>query len=177
MNEAAQKYVSRILGYAQGQKPLEVQAATASTLSRLIKGVSASKLRRRPAPEQWSVAEILAHLADSEVVSSWRMRAILGASGTPIEAYDQNAWAAAGHYETRDPRQCIEQFRVMRNANLSLFNSLTPEQWSHYGMHAERGKETIEHLVKLIAGHDLNHIQQIERILASLKGKPVRIAA
>jgi len=65
----------------------------------------------------------------------------------------------------------------MRKANLSLFNSLTPEQWSHYGMHAERGKETIEHLVSLIAGHDLNHLQQIERILASLKKKPVRIAA
>jgi len=63
-----------------------VQADTASTLSRLIKGVSASKLRRRPAPEQWSVVEILAHLADSEVVSSWRLRAILGAPGIPIEA-------------------------------------------------------------------------------------------
>jgi DinB superfamily len=177
VNEAVQKYVDRILGYTQGQKPLKVQAATASTLARLVKGVSASKLRKRPAPEQWSVIEILAHLADSEVVCGWRLRAIVGAPGTPIEAYDQNAWAAAGHYATRDPNQCIEQFRAMRKANLSLLNSLTPEQWSHCGMHAERGKETVEQIVSLIAGHDLNHVQQIERILASPKRRPVRIAA
>jgi hypothetical protein len=65
----------------------------------------------------------------------------------------------------------------MRKANLSLLNSLTPEQWSHYGVHSERGKETIEHIVSLMAGHDLNHLQQIERILASPKRKPARIAA
>jgi hypothetical protein len=171
VNETVQKYVDRILGYTQGQKPLKVQAATASTLARLVKGVSTSKLRKRPTPEQWSVIEILAHLADSEVVCGWRLRAIIGAPGTPIEAYDQNTWNVAGHYATRDPRQCIEQFRAMRKANLSLLNSLTPEQWSHHGVHAERGKETVEHIVSLIAGHDLNHVQQIERILAPPKRK------
>jgi hypothetical protein len=177
VDEAVQKYVDRILGYPQGQEPLKVQATTASTLARLIKGVSISKLRKRPAPEQWSVIEILAHLADSEVVYGWRLRAVLGAPGTPIEAYDQNAWNVAGHYATRDPSECIEQFRAMRKANLSLLNSLAPEQWSHYGMHAERGKETVEHIVRLIAGHDLNHIQQIERILGSARRKSVLIAA
>jgi hypothetical protein len=169
VNETVQNYVDRILGYTQGQKPLKVQAATASRLARLVRGVSTSKLRKRPAPEQWSVIEILAHLADSEVVCGWRLRAILGAPGTPIGAYDQNAWNAAGHYATRDPRECIELFRAMRKANLSLLKSLTPEQWSQHGMHAERGKETVEHIVGLIAGHDLNHVQQIEHILTSPK--------
>jgi hypothetical protein len=172
MNETVQNYVDRILGYTQGQEPLKVQAATASALARLVKGVSAAKLRKRSAPEQWSVVEILAHLADSEIVCGWRLRAILGAPGKPIEAYDQNAWAAAGHYATRDPRECIEQFRAIRKANLSLLNSLTPEQWSHHGLHAERGKETVERIVSLIAGHDLNHLQQIKRLLASPKSKP-----
>jgi hypothetical protein len=171
MNETVQKYVDRILGYTQGQQPLKVQAATASTLARLIKGVSVPKLRKRPTPDQWSVIEILSHLADSEVVAGWRLRAILGAPGATIAAYDQNAWAIAGHYDTRDPRQCIDQFRAMRKANLSLLNSLTPEQWNHYGVHSERGKETVKHIVALIAGHDLNHVQQIERILASPKHK------
>ena len=96
MNESTQKYIDRILGYIQGRKPLEVQAATASTLAQLIKGVPASTLQKRPAPEQWSVVEILAHLADSEVVCGWRLRAILGAPGSPIAAYDQNTWAVAG---------------------------------------------------------------------------------
>lgn len=182
MNEQAQKYVDRILGYIHGKKPLAVQASTATKLARLITDVPTSKLRKRPTPEQWSVVELLAHLADAEVVTGWRLRAILGEPGTPIAAFDQSAWATAGHYATRDPRQCIEQFRAMRKANLSLLNSLTPEQWSLYGMHSERGKETIEHVVSLIAGHDLNHLQQIERILAlpkkaSPKKKPLRLAA
>ena len=177
MNEAVQKYVDRILGYTKGQKPLKVQAATASTLARLVKDVPASKLRKRPTPEQWSVTEILAHLADSEVVCGWRLRAILGAPGTAIEAYDQDAWNLAGHYSTRNASECIDQFRAMRKANLLLLNSLTPEQWGLYGMHSERGKETVEHIVSLIAGHDLNHVQQIERILAAPKKKPARLAA
>lgn len=177
MKETAPKYVERLLGYTQGQKPLKVQATTANTLTRLIKGVSPTRLRKRPTPEQWSVAEILAHFADAEVAISWRLRAILGAPGTAISAFDQDAWAAAGHYSTRDPHQCIEHFRANRKANLSLLNSLTPEQWGYYGMHSERGKETIEHIVALIAGHDLNHLRQIESILASPKKKPVRMAA
>ena len=78
---------------------------------------------------------------------------------------------------TRDPRECIEQFRAMRKANLSLLNSLTPEQWSHYGLHAERGKETVERIVSLIAGHDLNHLQQIKRLLTPPKSKPGRSQA
>ena len=76
MNETVQNYVDRILGYTQGQEPLKVQAATASALARLVKGVSPAKLRKRSAPEQWSVVEILAHLADSEIVCGWRLRAI-----------------------------------------------------------------------------------------------------
>jgi len=144
---------------------LSVQAATAKKLERAIKGLPTSKLRRRPAPTKWSVSEIAAHLADAEVAIGWRMRLILGAPGTPIAAFDQDAWVTNLHYEKRDPRKSVEQFRVAREANLALLKSLKPEQWKHYGMHAERGQETIEHIVRLIAGHDLNHLQQIERIL------------
>jgi hypothetical protein len=46
-----------------------------------------------------------------------------------------------------------------------MLKSLAPEQWKHYGMHSERGQETIEHIVRMFAGHDLNHLQQVERIL------------
>ncbi len=171
MNESTQKYIDRILNYTQGRKPLEVQAATASTLAQLIDGVPASTLRKRPAAEQWSVVEILAHLADSEIVYGWRLRAILGSPGSPIAAFDQNTWAVAGHYAERDARESIEQFRAVRQANLSLLRSLTPEQWQHHGMHSERGKETIERVVNMMAGHDLNHLQQIERILAESKNE------
>jgi hypothetical protein len=166
--ETPQEYTKRMVGNVGSQNPLRVQASTAKKLARLTRGHAPSKLRKRPMPDKWSVAEILAHLADSEVATSWRMRQILGAPGTPLQAFDQDAWAAACHYLKRDPRKSIEQFRVMREANLALLKTLTPEQWKHYGVHAERGKESIEHIERMKAGHDLNHIGQIERILAAL---------
>jgi hypothetical protein len=169
MSETAQQYTERILAYAQGQEPIKVQSATTKKLDRLINGVSTAKLRKRPAPDKWSVAEILAHLADVEIAVGWRMRSILGAPGTPVQAYDQNAWVTTGHYDKRDPRKSIELRRVVREANLALLKSLSHDQWKHYGQHAERGQESIEHIVRMVAGHDVNHIQQIERILKSPK--------
>ncbi|MGB8010113.1 MAG: DinB family protein [Terriglobales bacterium] len=169
MSETAQQYTQRILANAQGQDPIKVQSATNKKLTRLIAGVPAAKLRKRPTPEKWSVTEILAHLADVEIVIGWRMRSILGAPGTPVQAYDQNAWAISGHYDKRDPRKSIELHRAVREANLALLKSLSPDQWKHFGQHAERGQESIEHIVRMVAGHDINHIHQIERILKPTK--------
>jgi hypothetical protein len=165
MNETPQQYTQRIVGNVAGKQPLTVQATTAKKLARLIKGVPVKKLRKRPSPDKWSVSEILAHFADTEIVASFRLRLILGAPGTPIAAFDQDSWVSSGHYEKRDPRKSVEQFRVLREANLALLKSLKPEQWKHYGMHSERGQETIEHIVRMFAGHDVNHIRQIESLL------------
>jgi hypothetical protein len=165
MKETPQQYTQRVLGFAEGKQPLTVQAATAKKLERHIKGVPVGKLRKRPAPDKWSVSEIVAHFADVEVAVGFRLRLILGEPGTPVAAFNQDAWVVSGHYEKRDPRKSLEYFRVARAANLALLKSLTPAQWKHYGMHAERGQETIEHIVRLLAGHDLNHLQQIDRIL------------
>jgi hypothetical protein len=169
MQETIQQYIQRISEKVVGKDPLKVQAATAQKLSKLIKGKTPAKLRKRPAPGKWSTAEILAHLADTEIVVSWRMRSILGAPGTPIQAYDQDAWAAAGQYQKRDPRKSLEHFRLLRETNLALFKTLTPEQWKHHGMHSERGEESIERIVLMMAGHDLNHLEQIENLIAVKK--------
>jgi len=166
MQETPQQYTQRIIRNAEGKKPLAVQAATAKKLERLIRAVPTAKLRKRPAPDKWSVSEIVAHFADVEVAVGFRMRLILDAPGTPVAAFDQDSWVISGHYEKRHPRKSVEHFRVAREANLALLKSLTPGQWKHYGIHAERGQETIEHIVRLLAGHDLNHLQQIERILS-----------
>ncbi len=166
MNETPRQYTERILDYVKDQQPLAVQTATAKKLARLIKGVSTAKLRQRPAPEKWSVSEIVAHLADAELVGAYRIRLILGSPGTPIVAYDQDKWVVSGHYDKRDPRKSLEQFGVLREGNLALLKSLQPGQWKHYGMHSERGQESIEQIVRMFAGHDINHLRQIEGILA-----------
>jgi hypothetical protein len=164
--ETAQEYIHRILGHVEGQDALKVQSSTAKKIESLLKGKSAARLKKRPAPDKWSVVEILAHLADAEIAGAWRIRAILGAPGTPLQAFDQDTWVVAGHYEKRDARKSLDQFRALREANIALMKSLTPEQWKQHGMHAERGVETVEHIARMFAGHDINHLKQIERILA-----------
>jgi hypothetical protein len=169
MSETPQQYSQRIMKIIEGKDPLKTQSATPKKLASLVKHAASSKLRKRPAPDKWSVAEILAHLADTEIVVGWRIRSILGAPGTPIQAFDQDAWAAAGNYAKRDPRKSVEQFRAVRDANLALYKSLSPEQWKHFGMHAERGEESLQRILHMMAGHDINHISQIERILGTKK--------
>ena len=166
MHETAEQYIHRITANVQGAEPLEVQAATPHRLAQLIEGRPASMLRTRPSADAWSVGDILAHLADAEIVIGFRMRLILGAPGTPIAAYDQDSWVSSGHYDQRDPRQSVELFRAVREANLAVLASLMPEQWQHYGIHSERGQETIEQLVRMTAGHDINHVRQIERLVS-----------
>lgn len=165
MSESAQQYTQRILANSAGEDPIKLQAATNKKLTRIVDTFSPARLRKRPAPTKWSVAEILAHLADVEIVIGWRIRSILGEPGTPVQPFNQDAWAIAGHYDKRDPRKSIELHRALREANLALLKSLSPDQWKHYGQHAERGQESIEHIVRMVAGHDINHLHQIERIL------------
>jgi len=173
MKETVQQYVQRIQAKIAGKDPVRTQSETAKRLAGMLRRGTPAKLKKRPAPDKWSVGEILAHLADVEMVAGWRLRSILAAPGTPIQAFDQDAWAAAGQYAERDPRRSLEQFRILREANLGLLKSLSPEQWKLFGMQAERGEESIERLTQMIAGHDLNHLEQIESILAP---KPARAA-
>jgi hypothetical protein len=120
---------------------------------------------QRAAPGKWSVAEIAAHLADAEVAIAWRLRQILSNNAIPIQAYDQDAWASALDYAHRDPRQSLEQFRALRESNVALLKSVPRKLWENYGVHEERGNESVAHMVRMVAGHDLNHLGQIERIV------------
>ena len=169
MPETAEQYRNRMYSHVEGRDPLALLAAAPRKLEGLIKGVSAAKLRRRPAPGKWSICEIVAHLADTELVGGYRIRMILGAPGAQIQAFDQDEWAAAMQYQKRNVRQSLDQFRALRQANISLLKSLTPLQWKQHGMHAERGEESIETIVRMFAGHDINHMEQINRILAAKK--------
>jgi hypothetical protein len=169
MPETAQQYTERILGYLGNQNPLKVQASTLKAIEKLIQRAPKASLKKRPAPGKWSVGEILAHLADNEIVAAFRIRIILGAPGSPLTAYDQDAWAEAFDYAKVDPAGSFATFRAVREANLSLLKRLKPDQWRSFGIHAERGEESIEKMAKLYAGHDINHLRQIEAILKPKK--------
>lgn len=167
MNETPQEYSNRMLGLVTDQDPLKIQAATPKKIERLIKGAAASRLRKRPAPGKWSVVEILTHIADTEIALGWRIRQVLSSPGISLQGFDQDAWAASGRYEKRSAAKSLAQFRALREANLALLKSLTPDEWKRHGMHVERGHESLAHIVRMTAGHDINHLGQIERIIRS----------
>jgi len=165
MQETNEQYVARISGYVEGQNHFKVFQSTTSKLQRLLNRIPASRLKKEPASDKWSVAEILGHLAESEIVFGYRMRMILGSNGTPIQAFDQNKWQENAGYLARNPKMAFELFQVVRESNVALLKSLTKEQWSFHGNHQERGHETIARMVELYAGHDVNHVKQIESLL------------
>jgi uncharacterized damage-inducible protein DinB len=163
--ETTDQYQRRLAGYVEGKDPLAMQRAAAHTLARLIAGVSEEKLRRRPAPQKWSVLEILAHLADDELVSSWRYRQMIEHNGVTMMGFDQDKWARLGDYGSWSVREALEMFRLLREANLRLLTGLTPREWECIGNHAERGRMTVRDLARHMAAHDINHILQIELLL------------
>ena len=162
--EASNAYKSKILSYQAGADFLALQAAAPETLASLTNGLSAGELARRPAPDKWSIQELAAHLADDELVGAYRLRMILSSPGTAIQAFDQDIWARTGRYAATDTQASVEMFRVLRQANLALLRSLTSAEWDLYGIHAERGAESIRDIAMYYAGHDLNHFKHIEAI-------------
>ncbi len=163
--ETHEAYKRRILSYVAGEDPLEIQASTYDRLQELLRGTAPATLTRRPSPGKWSILEIVAHLAEDELVGAYRIRRILASPGTPIEAFDQDRWAISGKYADRELASCLELFRVLRKSNLDLFRTLDAAQWKRHGVHAERGVESVADIAEYYAGHDLNHLGQIQAIL------------
>lgn len=171
MAETPQQYTQRILSNSAGKDALRVQRGTATQIKTLLKGLSKKQLNWRSEPGKWSISEIVAHLADTEIVVSWRMRLILGSNGTPIHAFDQNAWASALQYAKSDAKRSTNTFSMLRENNLRLLKAISKTAWENYGMHSERGQESIAHIVNMMAGHDINHVRQIEGVRKQLKAK------
>ncbi len=165
MAETAEQYKARFASYTQGKDPVAMQRETPHTLATLIDGVPAARLKAAAAPKKWSVTEILMHLAEDELTSSWRYRQMLEYDGPQLAGFDQDLWAKWSDYRSWEPNNALNMFRLLREANLKLFAQLTPEQWERHGIHSERGRITVRELCRHMAAHDINHIEQIRRIL------------
>jgi uncharacterized damage-inducible protein DinB len=168
MNEATAQYIQKLRGFLGSKDPMQSLRETPALLKQLVEAAPEELTRTPPAPGKWSLRQIMAHLADSELVAGYRYRSILGAEdGAPIAAYDQDRWAEAGNYANVSVTDSLASFTALRQMNLRLIESLPAKAWDKYGLHAERGRESIRDLVQLVAGHDLNHIAQIRKILGA----------
>jgi uncharacterized damage-inducible protein DinB len=165
MQETPQQYTARILGFAEGRDALQVLSSTAGRLRTLVDSTPPAKWTVKPAPNRWSAREILAHLADVEIVIGWRFRAMLAVDGVTIQAYDQDLWADAFKYAEVDRSEALATFSAGRASLISLLKRVDHSRYAHAGMHEERGRESVPHLMRMMAGHDLNHLGQIERLV------------
>ena len=160
----AAAYVRAILELLGDREPVAVLRDTLVMLPRAVEGVSHTALRKPEAPGKWSINQVLQHLADSEIVWAWRMRLILAQDRPQLTGYDQDLWADRLHYQDAEPSDALEMFDLLRRGNLRLLERASPADLKRVGVHVERGEESLEHLRRLYAGHDLLHLRQIERI-------------
>lgn len=165
MGESAEQYRERLASYIEGKDPLSIQRQSPTQLAALVAGLSGEQLTFRPADGKWSIVEILAHLADDEIATYWRYRQMIEHDGVPLSGFDQELWARLGNYQSWGSDEALALFRLLRNANLRMLESLSAEQWKRSGDHAERGRLTVADLARHMAAHDINHLRQIERLL------------
>jgi uncharacterized damage-inducible protein DinB len=129
---------------------------------RLFERISRDQIEQRPALGKWSAREIVAHLADCELVFAFRLRQTLAEDNPILQPFDQERWAA--RYANHDFDAALRMFDTARNWNLLLLYDVTPAERTRPASHPERGTMTLWTIVETMAGHDLNHLQQLERL-------------
>jgi hypothetical protein len=169
MAETPAQYTARMLALAGDRDPWTMLAATPARLESLVAGATTRELTWTTSPARWSITQIVAHLADAEIVIAWRMRSVLASDGIAMQPFDQNEWATAFKYQAADAAAAVTVFGVLRTSNLALLRTVDPERLEHAGMHGERGRESIGQMMRMYMGHDLNHLAQIERLLDEVR--------
>ena len=143
---------------------------TPGELARLMRGQSDAALSRRPTPDAWSAKEVICHLRDAEEhLSGWMQLMLVMDDPALIEAGTAARWAVDRQYHRQHAGAAWDAFGRRRDETLALVRSLSPTQLQRGGLHARRGRVTVNDLVSLMAWHDDDHIDQLRRALA---GKP-----
>jgi|SRR6185312_5399063 len=165
MKETVEQYIARITGMVGTSDTVVVIEATPSKLAEAVKGLSAAALDYKASPEKWSIRQQVAHLADAELQMGTRFRWAAAEPGKKIVAFDQDLWAAACKYEQTPVDLSLATFTAARRWTIDFIRRLTAsEREGAFILHSERGKETLQRLMTMMAGHDLNHLKQIAEL-------------
>jgi uncharacterized damage-inducible protein DinB len=162
--EQARDYTTAILDLLGSREPMDVLTHTADAVRTAMAGVSEAQLSRPESPGKWSMRQVVQHLADSDLVWGYRVRMVLAQERPPLTGYDQDLWAERLHYERQPIDEALDRFAVLRRSNLWLLTHGSPADLQRVGVHAERGEESVGHMIRMYAGHDLLHLRQLERI-------------
>ena len=168
---AGQAYREKMFSLLGERNPLDVMAETASALAEIVSRHPAAVLRTRPFEGKWTPNEIIGHLTDSEWVYGYRLRLILCEDDPTIQGTKQDSWVAALQYNEREPSELLEIFRTLRKLNLDEWKRRSTADLERAGQHNERGTESLGVMLRLVAGHDLNHLGQINRYIQAVLQK------
>ncbi|MGD0435563.1 MAG: DinB family protein [Bryobacteraceae bacterium] len=148
--------------------PVAVIEATSQKLEALIDELGLRRIDEPRAPGKWSAKQIVSHLADCELTFAFRLRQTLAEDHHVIQPFDQEKWAAT--YSAYNAEAALAVFSSVRQWNLALIRSSIPAALPKPVTHPERGQMTFATILETMAGHDLNHIHQIEAIAARVVG-------
>jgi len=140
-------------------------------LAVVLTGVFGDEEDFAPAPGKWSVRQLIAHIADAELVSAHRFRQVLAEDNPTLIAYDQDQWARNLDYARRKPKQSLETFRRLRAENYDLLKSLPEPALSRTGTHSQRGALTLLALLEDAAAHAESHARQLQEIRQLYKSR------
>lgn len=166
--EEFEAYRDALLAQLGDDDPIDVLARTPKLIEDRLAGIDEAVLERRPREGAWSVKEVVGHLGDTEWVYGYRMRLMLSHDAPAIAGYDQDVMVSGMTHNARPISMLLEELRRLRGLNVDLYLRTRGPAWERYGVHSERGEETVDLSVRLLAGHDRVHLRQIERTLAQV---------
>jgi len=155
-------YRERLLGLLGDRSPLEALEANSKRVETVARRLGDAGLSRSYGPGKWTGKQILAHLADAEIGIGFRIRQVLSEENHRIQPWDEASWAR--RYNDVDVESALASYLASRRWNLSLLRGLSSEDLEREAFHPERGPEKLGTVVRVLAGHDLNHLAQLERL-------------
>jgi DinB superfamily len=163
-----QAYRDRLFALVGDRDPLDVLAETGSELGDVIRTHTARVLRSRPFEGKWTPNEIIGHLVDGEWTYGYRLRLMLCEDEPAILGTKQDSWVERQQHNRREPSELVEMFRILRGFNLAVWKGISAEDLKRTGRHNERGAESLSVMLRMTAGHDLSHLNQIARYVQAV---------
>ena len=163
---AYRKKMADLLG---DRDPLDVMSETPDKLAHTVNNTHANVMRTRPFPGKWTPNEIIGHLSDAEWVFGYRLRQILCENEPTILGMDHERWVVGQTHNDREPSEHLEMFTGLRLFNLGIWRRIDPADMARTGKHNERGPESLDTILRMCAGHDLSHLDQLNRYLEAIQ--------
>lgn len=167
--EEFEEYKQELLDALGHHDPIEVMREGLRDLKGIVAGASVEVLTRSPAPGEWSAHQVLQHLADTELVYGFRIRMMLTTERPPLVSYDQEAWVNRFSPNEEDPFHTLDRVRVLQEANLKIYDSMTDADMGRTCIHSDWGEISVRLILAMLGGHSLIHLDQMRRALVPKK--------